>query len=118
MPVTHKVDFDNLLGGGFSLIGGTLVMDSAYATSGEVMNLANRFSPSTTPTVVISAADGYMLEHNHGTANAGTVIARYSAGNALNGASFIIPLVEVAASANLAAVNTTWFAIGQSIGRL
>ncbi len=118
MPVTTKVDFDNLLGGGFSLVGGTLVMDSSSATAGDVMNLANIFSPSSTPTVIIAAADGYMLEHNHGTANAGAVVARYGNHNARNGVSETIPFVVVANATDLSSVNTTWFAIGQSIGRL
>jgi hypothetical protein len=113
MAVTFKVDHDT--GGiqGVRTLGGTLVMDGSYATSGDTMNLANYLHNASTPTVVIGGADGYMLEHNHGTANAGTVIARYSSLNALNGPSVTIALVEVASTTNLATVNTTWIAMGK-----
>ena len=113
MAVTFKVDYELAGQAGAHVIGGTLLMDGSYATGGEAMNLATHLHNSSTPTVVISAADGYMLEHDCGTANAGKVVARYSNGNALNGASFLIPLVEVAGSTNLYNINTTFIAIGK-----
>jgi hypothetical protein len=113
MPVTFVVDYEFGNPHGARAIAGTLVMDGSYATSGDTMNLANYFHNASTPTVVISAADGYMLEHNHGTANAGTVIARYSSVNTKNGANETIALVEVTATTNLATVNTTFVAFGK-----
>jgi hypothetical protein len=110
MAVSTKVEYEQSLGGGAKFAAGSLAMDSSYTTGGVLMNISNVFSGS--PKVFINCGDGYMLEHDQGTVSAGKVVARYSAGNALNGASFIIPLVEVANAANLALVNATWFAMG------
>lgn len=110
MAVTVKVEYELASQAGAKFIGGSIAMDGVYNTGAEVMDLSAYFSGS--PKVFINAADGYMLEHNQGTAAAGIVVARYSAGNALNGESFIIPLVEVAQDTNLALINTTFIAMG------
>jgi hypothetical protein len=101
---------------GGRVLAGTIVMDSSYAKGGEVMalNAANQFKGSSTPIVVIGAADGYALEHDHGTATAGKVVARYSSVNSKNGANETLALVQVTATTNLNAVNATFIAFGQA----
>jgi hypothetical protein len=113
-----NITVDNELGSnvrGQKYADGTAAVGT-YQTGGVNFNLTNVFKPSSQPRVVVDAmAGGYGLEYvKHSTAVGGLVKAYYSSGNALNGASFIIPLVEVANAANLAAVNFKWHAFGQA----
>lgn len=112
MAVTVSVIDSSLVSAGQRQIRGSLTMDSSYATGGEVMDVSTYFAGS--PTVVIGGADGYMLEHNQGTAAAGKVLARYSSVNSKNGANETLALVQVADGTDLSAVNTTFLAMGQS----
>ena len=108
----HSVVFESQNLDGTKTIAGTLTLSDNYYTSGDVLNLANYLKSAGSPVVVIAGADGYMLEHNDGTAAAGKVVARYSSVNTKNGANEAIALVEVAVNTDLSAVNAKFIATG------
>ncbi len=99
VTVTATCDLPN----GDRLVRGTATFDSSYATGGEVMDLSTQLSGS--PTVLLSGDDGYVPQHDRGTAAAGQVLA-YEAG--VDAAA----LDEVAATTDLSAVICPFVAIG------
>lgn len=104
-----KIDKESALPGGEKIIRGTLKLSANYYTGGDGLNLANYFTNAIVPTVVVSATNGWCLEHDQGTAYAGKVIAKASTGNVV-----ATPIMfQCAANTDMSTVNAMFFAIGQ-----
>lgn len=114
MAVVHYVSSETPLPGGEKLIRGKLNLASSYTAGGDPLNLSNFFLSTGSPTVVCSSADGYLIEHNQGTAAGGTLVAYQNVNNAttINGTVINSALYQVHSAANLATVNVSFFAFG------
>jgi hypothetical protein len=115
MAVVHYVSKITPLPGGGRLIRGLLNFCSNYTAAGDPLNLANYFKSASSPTVVCSTADGFAIEHNQGTAAAGTLVAYQNSLTAatINGVAANAALVQVHSNADLSATNVVFFATGQ-----
>lgn len=92
------------LGSGLVVVCGLATFDSSYAGSGgEVMDLSAYFDGS--PIVIANGDDGYVVQHNRGTAAAGKLIAYLQD---TDGG----PLIEVTATTDLSAVICPFVAFG------
>jgi len=112
--VIYKIIKSTVLPGGEKMLRGTLLVSNNYYTGGAGMNVANDLKATGSPTVAVFPADGYIFEHDQGTASAGKLQAFYSILNGLNGANFNTSLKEVIANTDLSAVNAIFIAIGQA----
>jgi hypothetical protein len=112
----HYVSKQTVLPGGEKLVRGLATLASSYATGGDVLNLANYFDEDGSPTVVTCSADGYVTEHNQGTAAKGTIICYYNIMNAdtTNGVSQNTALYQVDPATDLDAVNVIFTAVGKA----
>ncbi len=114
--IQFHIDYDSGVATGGRVISGTGTMGNGYHTGGgDILNLLNYYNSSSYPTVVVTSAGGYLLEHNKGTATAGKVKAYYVECNAttMNGAAANYKLCEVLATVNLSTVNFGFIAFGQ-----
>ena len=106
-----------VLPGGELMIRGLATMSSSYAAGGDALNLSNYLTSTTAPTVVPCSADGYVVEHNQGTAAAGKLMAYFNVLNSdtMNGVAQNTALYQVQTGKSLAAVNVVFVAIGTGI---
>lgn len=116
MTVVHYVSSETPLPGGEKLIRGKLNLASSYTANGDPLNLSNFFLSTGSPTVVCAGADGYIVEHNQGTAAGGTLVCYQNVMNTttVNTAAANSALYEVHSAANLATVNVVFFAVGKA----
>jgi hypothetical protein len=89
-------------------------MSSSYAANGDAFNVQNNFLSTSSPTVTVAMSDGYPLEHNEGTAAAGTVMAYQTHLNSGNGSNQNAKMIQVTTGTDLSAVNAAFIAIGQA----
>ena len=108
MAITISVTQSTNLPGGFRLISGTVTFDDSYPTGGETMDLSSYLLSTSSPTVIINGDDGYVIQHDRGTAAAGKLIA-YGTGSANKAA-----LTQQDATTNLSTVICPFTAIGQA----
>jgi hypothetical protein len=70
------------------MLRGTITGSSSYALNGDTCNFAalgvNALLAAGSPTVIVGNDDGYVCEHNRGTASAGTIIIRVATQNSTN----------------------------------
>ena len=75
MAASFTVTFQSEGTSGYRMIAGSVTI-GVYETDGVAADLSSYFSGS--PVVLIGDDDGYLVEHNRGTAAAGTIICRVS----------------------------------------
>jgi hypothetical protein len=115
MAVTLNVVLESELPSGVKLIVGKGTLGNNYYTGGDLINFSNHFKAATYPVVTVSGADGYILEHDAGTAAAGKILAYYPKFDILANTQDqnAVPLHQVIANANLSTVTFNFIAAGQ-----
>ena len=113
----HYVTKKTVLPGGELMLRGIATMSSSYAAGGDALKLSNYLTSTTSPTVVPCSADGYVVEHDQGTAAAGKLIAYFNVLNSTttNGSAQNAALYQVQTGKDLDAVNVVFVAIGTGI---
>ena len=88
---------------------------NVYDGGGSAFNLANYFSNSAVPTVLVSATNGYVTEYIPATASTGKVRCFFNLLNAttINGAEQNVSFYEVTNQAALSGINVPFIAIGR-----
>ena len=106
MAITVSTVVRSSLPGGRVLVAGLFTFDNVYATGGETMDLSAYLLGTSTPLIVVSGDDGWMVQGDRGTASANKVLCYGSADTnaAVN--------QQAAVSTDLSAVIGTFIAIG------
>lgn len=107
----YQRDSVSVLPNGDRIVRGTATLSTSYAGGGDLLNLANDFKGTGNPTVLVTSSNGYAIEHNKGTANAGKLKVMVSAVNAAAPANTPL-LYEVNASTDLSALNVGLIIMG------
>jgi len=107
---TVSVTAVHTMQGGYRVVHGTATLSGTYITGGDTIDLSSYFKSASSPTVIPSSDDGYLIRHDRGTAAAGTLMAYVVNINA----SGNVALIEVANASNLSAVVVPFIAVGQA----
>lgn len=104
------------LPGGEKMVRGLATPSSSYAASGEGLNLANYFSSSSSPTVMVENPAGRPARHDQGTASAGKVLFYQMILNTttVNSTAANVALYECHTALNLSGANIAFLAVGQN----
>jgi hypothetical protein len=103
---------------GQKMIGGKFTLPSNHmGATGAALNLANHFLFTSSPTVLCAAMNGFICEHNLGTAAASAVFVKCVQinGATLSNAQWNLALGLVADWADLSGVNIPFVAWGTAI---
>lgn len=105
-----------VLPGGEKLVRGKANPTSSYAAGGEGLNLSNFLLSTGSPTVVCSGADGYVCEHDQGTATAGKLVMYQNLLNTdtVNGVAANTALYQCHTGLDVSGVNVVFCAIGKA----
>lgn len=111
MAVTITISTENPLGAqdgsGELTLRGTVTFDSSYAGSGgETVDLSTYLASTSSPTVIFGGDDGYVIQHNRGTAAAGKAVVYKSAGS-------VAAMTEATAAISLSDVISPFIALGK-----
>ena len=106
MSLTITNNWNQPLTGGARLCSFTVTFDNSYPTGGETFDISGYFQGS--PDVQVTGDDGYVIEHDRGTAAAGKLVARYGDYDATADGA----LIDVANTTDLSAVIVKVLVIG------